>query len=83
MIRNLSLPSDGDEVRAEKSVKSKIMKKKNELKSNSINEIKKVKVMNFKTQEQILNENALRNILAILPTGHLYELIGNMRLVTK
>ena len=70
-------------MRAEKSVKSKIMKKKNELKSNSINEIKKVKVMNFKTQEQILNENALRNILAILPTGHLYELIGNMRLVTK
>ena len=63
--------------------KKKIMKKKNELKNNVDPEIKKLKIMNFKLQEHILFENALRNVLSVMPDGHLYELNGNMRLISK
>ena len=44
---------------------------------------KKLKIMNFKNQEQILVENALRSVLSIMPNGHQYELNGNMRLINK
>ena len=46
-------------------------------------EIKKLKIMNYKLQEHILFENALRNVLSVMPDGHLYELDGNMRLIFK
>ena len=64
-------------------LKRKIMKKKNELKNNVDPEVKKLKIMNYKLQEQILFKNALRNVLSLMPDGHLYELNGNMRLVQK
>ena len=67
---------------ADKETKKKIMKKK-ELASSTDPKIKELKVMNFKTQEQIIFENALRGVLAIIPNGSNYELNGNMRLVTK
>ena len=63
-------------------VKRKIMKK-NELKNNVDPEVKKLKIMNYKLQEQILFKNALRNVLSLMPDGHLYELNGNMRFVQK
>ena len=63
--------------------KQKTMKKKKELKNSLDPELKKLKIMNFKTQEQILHENALRNVLSIVPNGNLYEINGNMRLVSK
>ena len=44
---------------------------------------KRLKIMNFKSQEQDLFENALRQVIAILPNGNMYELNGNMRLVAK
>ena len=59
------------------------MKKKNELKNHVDPEIKKLKIMNFKLQEHILFENALRNVLSVVPDGKLYELNGNMRLISK
>ena len=59
------------------------MKKKKELLNSTDPELKKLKIMNFKTQEQILYENALRNVLSIVPNGNLYEINGNMRLVSK
>ena len=65
------------------AMKKKIMKKKKELKAHSDSEIRNVKIMNYKTQEQILFENALRNMLAILPNGSSYELNGNMRLIAR
>ena len=63
--------------------KKKLMKKKNELKNHVDPEIKKLKIMNFKLQEHILFENALRNVLSVMPDGNLYELNGNMRLISK
>ena len=65
------------------AMKKKIMKKKKELKAHSDCQIKNVKIMNYKTQEQILFENALRNMLAIFPNGSSYELNGNIRLIAK
>ena len=64
-------------------LKQKIMKKKNDLKNNVDPEIKKLKIMNYKLQEQILFENALRSVLSKMPDGHLYELNGNMRVILK
>ena len=64
---------------ADKETKKKIIKKK-ELASSTDPKIKELKVMNYKTQEQIILENALRGVLA---NGSNYELNGNMRLVTK
>ena len=68
---------------SDKEAKKKIMKKKKELANNSDPKIKNLKIMNFKTQEQIIFENALRGVLALIPSGSNYELNGNMRLVTK
>ena len=68
---------------ADREVKKKIMKKKKELANSSDPKIKELKIMNFKTPEQIMFENALRGVLAIIPNGSNYELNGNMRLVTK
>ena len=68
---------------SDENIKRKIMKKKNELKNSGDPEIKKLKIMNFKLQEHILFENALRSVLSAIPGGNLYELNGNMRLVTK
>ena len=59
------------------------MKKKIDLKNNVDPEIKKLKVMNYKLQEQTLFENALRSVLSQLPDGHPYELNGNIRLIPK
>jgi hypothetical protein len=67
----------------DEDLKRKIMKKKKELLNSTDPELKKLKIMNFKTQEQILYENALRNVLSIVPNGNLYEINGNMRLVSK
>ena len=63
--------------------KRKIMKTKKELKNSANPRMKDLKIMNYKLQEQILLENSLRNVLALIPDGHLYELNGNMRLVSK
>ena len=63
--------------------KKKLMKKKKELTNSSDPKLKELKIMNFKTQEQIIFENALRGVLAIVPDGSQYELNGNMRLVPK
>ena len=63
--------------------KVRIMKSKKELKNHADAELKKLKIMNFKTQEQILFENALRNVLAIIPNGDQFELNGNMRLISR
>ena len=51
-------------------LKMRIIKKKNYLKNNVDPEIKKLKVMNYKLQEQILFENALRSVLSKMPDGH-------------
>ena len=123
VIRNLTIPKDGDEHSAVKrllgqldvedfdpgedilkverkgqsneklgsvmvklsdqALKSRIMKKKKDLTDNVGIDDKKLKIMNYKNQEQILFENALRSILSILPNGHLYEINGNVRLVAK
>ena len=42
-----------------------------------------MKSMNFKTQEQILLENAIRNLLSVTPNAVHYEFNGNMLLVPK
>ena len=63
--------------------KRQIMKTKNELRSSVNQKIKELKIMNYKMQEHILFENALRNLLPLMPEGHLYESNGNMRLVLK
>ena len=59
------------------------MKKNKELASHSDHKFKDLKIMNYKTQEQILFENAIRSVLSVTSNGHLYELNGNMKLVTK
>ena len=64
-------------------LKRNIMKKKKELGNRTDPELKKFKIMNFKTQEQILYENALRNVLSVVPNGNLYEINGSMQLVSK
>ena len=68
---------------ADEDLKVKIMKSKKELANHEDEEMKKVKIMNYKMQEHILFENALRNILSIMPNGDQYELNGKMRLVPK
>ena len=64
-------------------LKSEIMKKKKELADKPDDKLKRLKIMNFKNQEQILFENAPRQVLSIMPNGHQYELNGSMKLVTK
>ena len=68
---------------SDEEFKVKIMKKKKDLLSHNDSKMKALKMMNYKSQEQILTENALRQILSVTSNGHLYELNGNMRLVTK
>ena len=68
---------------ADNETKKKIMKTKKELINSSDPKVKELKIVNFKSQEQIIFENALRGILAIVPAGRNYELNGNMRLVPK
>ena len=68
---------------AEKETKKKIMKRKKELANHSDPKIKELKIVNFKTQEQIVFENALRGVLALVPNGSQYEINGNMRLMPK
>ena len=68
---------------SDEDFKVKIMKSKKELANHADEEMKKVKIMNYKMQEHILFENALRNVLSIMPNGNQYELNGNMRLVSK
>ena len=48
------------------------MKTKKELKNHGDEKLKYLKIMNFKTQEQILYENALRNVLSGIPNGNHY-----------
>ena len=67
----------------DENFKVKIMKNKKELKNHTDEEIKKLKIMNFKTQEQILYENALRSVLSVMPNGDHYELNGTMHLVSR
>ena len=64
------------------TIKSYIQKKR-DLTDNVGIDDKKLKIMSYKNQEQILFENALRSILSILPNGHQYEIYGNVRLVAK
>ena len=52
------------------------MKKKKELINSEDPELNKLKIMNFKTQEQILYENALRGVLSTVPDGNLYKRNG-------
>jgi hypothetical protein len=59
------------------------MKKHKELANQKDADLKKIKIMNYKTQEHILFENALRNVLSIMPNGDQYELNGYMCLVSK
>ena len=61
----------------DKSVKKQIMKNKKVLSERDI------KIVNYKPPEQIILENAMRAVLALVPSGNQYELNGNMRLVTK
>ena len=63
--------------------KVKVMKAKKELKNHENSKINVLKIMNFKTQEQILLENAIRNLLSVTPNAVNYEFNGNMRLVPK
>ena len=63
--------------------KKEIMKKKKNLMNNVDPNLKELKIMNFKTQEQILFENALRGVLSLVPNGSNYEINGNTRLVQK
>ena len=123
VIRNVAVPSDGDEHRIVKEAlkhlniedfvpeedvikverkgqrdgklgsvfvklpnedfKVKVMKAKKELKNHENSKINVLKIMNFKTQEQILLENAIRNLLSVTPNAVNYEFNGNMRLVPK
>ena len=59
---------------SDENLKVKIMKSKKEPKNHGDEQLRKVKIMNFKPQEQILFENALRNVLSIIPNGNHYEL---------
>ena len=63
--------------------KKELMKKKKNLTNNVDSNLKELKIMNFKTQEQILFENALRGVLSLVPNGSNYEINGNTRLVQK
>ena len=63
--------------------KKQIMKKKKVLHENSDEKIRAVKIVNFKPPEHIIFENALRSVLALVPSGNMCELNGNMRLVKK
>ena len=63
--------------------KVKVMKTKRELANHEDSKFKDMKIMNFKTQEQIVLENALRNLLKLTQSGDNYEFNGNMRLVRK
>ena len=65
------------------NIKKLIMKKKKVLLEHSNNEVREIKIVNYKPQEHIIFENALRSVLALVPNGERYELNGNMRLVTK
>ena len=68
---------------ANDDLKKQIMKKKNAmLKSNTDPGIRNLKIMNYKAPEHIVFENALRNVLSLLPNGNQYELNGNMKLVS-
>ena len=58
-------------------------KKKNHLRNHINSQARDLKIVNFKAQEQILFENALRSVLALVPNGDRYELNCNTRLVTK
>ena len=68
---------------SDESFKVRIMKSKKELKNHTNPELKKVKIMNFKTQEQIIFENTLRNVLAIIPNGDQFELTGKLWLISR
>ena len=59
------------------------MKRKHELKNSTDAKTKKLKIVNFKTPEQILLENALREVMSVIPNGSQYELNGSMKLVSK
>ena len=59
------------------------MKKKKELKDRDDLELKRLKVMNYKSQEQIMFENALRSVLSVMPNGNQCELNETMKLVSK
>ena len=62
---------------------SRLQERKKELANSSDPKIKELKIVNFKTQEQIVFENALRGVLALVPNGSQYEINGNMRLLPK
>jgi hypothetical protein len=65
-------------------LKKEIMKKKKELADKTSDDRKKLEIMNFKTQEQILFEIALRQgKSSVMPNGNQYELSGNMKLISK
>ena len=68
---------------SDEDFKVKIMKKKKELVNHEDADLRKIKIMNYKTQEHIIFENDLRNVLSIMPNGDQYKLNGNMRLVSK
>ena len=68
---------------ANEDFKVKIMKKKKEFSNHTDPKVKKLKIMNYKTQEQMIFENALRHVLSVTSNGHLYEFNGNMQLVSK
>ena len=68
---------------SDESFEVKIMKKKKELINHGDETLRKLKIMNYKSPEQILLENALRKVLSVVPDGDRYELNGNLHLVTK
>ena len=69
---------------ANDDLKKKVMKKKNDMIQNSAEPgINKLKIMNYKAPEHIIFENALRNVLSLLPNANQYELNGNMKLVSR
>ena len=67
----------------DKETKKQVMKKKKVLLDNTIEKVRDIKIVNYKAPECIIFENALRSVLALVPNGNMYELNGNMRLVTK
>ena len=67
----------------DKESKKQVMKKKKVLLENTIEKVRDVKIVNYKPPDCIIFENALRSVLALVPNGNMYELNGNMRLVTK
>jgi len=68
---------------SDEAFKKTIMKTKHELKNSTDAKSKKLKIVNFKNPELILLENALREVLSVIPNGNQYELNGSMKLVTK